>query len=119
MMEDDAVQSPLAARLFESFTSEAPGFISVVTLIELVCVLRSSYDATREQIHRLIETLLRSRGLIIEGRDLVHVALSAYSQGAADFADYLIQSHGHATGCDYSVTFDRKASTSARMKLLR
>jgi predicted nucleic-acid-binding protein len=119
MMDDDAVQSPIANRLFESFTAEAPGLISLVTLIELVWVLRSSYDATREQTQRAIEILLRSRGLIIEGRDLVRLALSAYSQGTADFPDYLIESHGHAAGCDYSVTFDRNASISAGMKLLR
>ena len=32
--QDDAIQTPIATRLFESFNSEKPGFISVVALIE-------------------------------------------------------------------------------------
>jgi predicted nucleic-acid-binding protein len=43
MMQDDPVQSPLATSLFDSFTAEDPGFVSLVTLAETVWVLRSSY----------------------------------------------------------------------------
>lgn len=119
VMQDDPVQSPLATKLFDSFTTESPGFVSLVTLIEAVWVLRSSYDANREHIQRVVGTLLRSRGVRVERSDLVWLALGAYSRGAADFADYLIERCGAAAGCDYSVTFDREASISARMKLLK
>ena len=119
MMEEDPVQGPVAARLFASFEPGNPGYISLVTLVELVWVLRSSYDATREQIQRVISALLRSRGLRLERSDLVWMALSAYSKGTADFADYLIERCGNAAGCDYSFTFDREAANSAGMKLLR
>lgn len=119
MMEDDPVQTPIAGRLFASFAPENPGYVSMVTLVELVWVLRSSYDATREQIQRVIATLLRSRGLRVERSDLAWLALSAYSRGTADFADYLIERGGKAFGCDYSVTFDRDAANSAGMKLLQ
>ena len=119
MMDDDPVQSPIATRLFASFGTEHPGYISLVTMAELVWVLRSSYEATREHIQRVISTLLRSRGLRVERSDLVWLALSAYSKGTADFADYLIERCGNAAGCDYSVTFDRDAANSAGMKLLR
>jgi predicted nucleic-acid-binding protein len=117
--QDDVVQSASATRLFESFSSDAPGFISVVALIETVWVLRSFYDSSRQQIQRVIQTLLRARGVVVERSDLVGTALSAYSQGNADFADYLIERHGRAAGCDYSMTFDRDVANTAGMKLLR
>jgi predicted nucleic-acid-binding protein len=117
--QDDAVQTPIATRLVESFTADEPGFISLVTLAEMIWVLRSFYDAPRERIQRVIETLLRSSGLRLERSDLVWIALHAYSRGTADFADYLIERCGHDAGCDYSVTFDRDAAVFAGMKLLR
>lgn len=119
MMDDDSVQSPIATRLVESLGPEKLGYVSMVTLAELVWVLRSSYDATREHVQRVISALLRSRGLRVERSDLVWLALSAYSKGTADFADYLIERCGNAMGCDYSVTFDRDAANSAGMRLLR
>lgn len=119
IVQDDPIQSDSATQLFESFTGESPGFISIVALIETVWTLRSFYDAPRTRIQRVIETLLRSRGVIIEHRDLVWIALGEYSRGNADFADYLIEQRARAAGCDYTLTFDRDAVATAGMKLLR
>ena len=117
--QDDPIQSAVATRLFESLTPEEPGFVSTVALIETVWVLRSFYDVSRNHLQRVIDTLLRTRGVVVERSDLVWTALSAYSRGNADFADYLIERHGHAAGCDYTLTFDRDAVNSAGMKLLK
>jgi len=117
--QDDAVQLPLVTRLFESLSAEEPGFISLVALIEMVWVLRSFYDASRNQIERVVEMLLRARGVIVEQRALVWMALHAYSRGNADFGDYLIECSGREAGCEHTFTFDRDAVNTAGMKLLR
>ena len=117
--QDDPMQTPVAARLFESFNSEKTGFISVVALIETAWVLCSFYDVTRKQLHRVIETLLRTRGVVVERSDLVWMALSAHSRGNADFADYLIERYGRDAGCEYTLTFDRDAANMMGMKLLK
>lgn len=117
--QDDLVQSPVATRLLESFTPEDPGFVSLVALIETVWVLRSSYDATRSQIQHVVEMLLRASGLVVEQRDLVWAALRAYDRGNADFGDYLIEGAGHGAGCEFTLTFDRDAASTAGMRLLR
>lgn len=119
IMQDDSIQTPIATRLFESFSPEDPGYISAVALIETVWVLRSLYDANREHIQRVVDILLRSRGVVIERSDLVWIALGTYSRGNADFGDYLIERFGVAAGCEYTLTFDRTASRSAGMKQLR
>ena len=119
IMQDDSIQSPIATRLFDSFSPDAPAYICAIALIETVWVLRSTYDANREHIQRVLDILLRSRGVMVERSDLVWMALRASSEGSADFGDYLIEQLGAAAGCDCTVTFDRDASKSARMKLLR
>src|SRR5258708_38654068 len=93
--------------------------MSVVALIETVWALRSYYDASRPQIQRVIEPLLRTRGVRVERSDLVWTALGAYSRGNADFGDYLIVRHGHAAGCEFTLTFDRDASHTAGIQLPR
>lgn len=119
MTQDDAIQSPIATRTFEAFTPEKPGFVSIVTLIETVWVLRSFYDASRKQIQTAVEKLLRSRGVIVDRSDVVWVALGEYAGGNADLADYLIERLGHAAGCDYTLTFDHDAANTAGMRLLK
>lgn len=119
LTQDDHLQSTLATRLFESLTPEEPGFVSTVALIETVWVLRSFYDVARNDLQPILDTLLRTRGVVVERSDLVWMALSAHSRGTADFADYLIERHAHAAGCDYTLTFDRDAVNTAGMKLLK
>ena len=119
LTQDDNIQSSAATRLFESLTPEEPGFVSTVALIETVWVLRSFYDVSRTHLQRIIDTLLRTRGVVVERSDLVWMALSAHSRGNADFADYLIERHAHAAGCEYTLTFDRDAVNTAGMKLLK
>jgi predicted nucleic-acid-binding protein len=47
IMQDDAKQSPKATKLMEALTVDAPGFVSQVSIIELVWVLGGSYELTR------------------------------------------------------------------------
>ena len=50
--QDDAIQTPIATRLFESFNSEKSGFISVVALIETAWVLCSFYDEANGRLRQ-------------------------------------------------------------------
>jgi predicted nucleic-acid-binding protein len=116
--QDDPAQSVAAAKLMESLSAEAPGFIATVVVVELVWVLQSCYRSKRDEVVRVLETLLRSKELIVEQAELVWQALRRFSTGS-DFADCLIERCGHAAECQYTVTFDQNASTAAGMKLLR
>ncbi|HEX3103361.1 MAG TPA: type II toxin-antitoxin system VapC family toxin [Terriglobales bacterium] len=119
LVQDDAEQSAAAESLLKTFTAEAPGFISAVSIIELVWVLQSCYEAGRHDIRAVMEDLLRTRELVVERAELIWQSLRIFTQGKADFADCVIERCGHAAGCDYTITFDRDAATSAGMKLLR
>ena len=119
LVQDDPEQSNAVARLFDTFTAEAPGFISAVSTIELVWVLQSCYKAGSHDIQGVIEHLLRTRELLIERAELIWQSLRIFTKGNADFADCVIERCGQAAGCDHTVTFDQNAAKSAGMKLLR
>jgi predicted nucleic-acid-binding protein len=119
VMQDDPRQSPLATRLVESLTAEAPGFVSVVVLVELVWVLTGSYGLSRAQTATVLGTLLRSRELVVERAEWVSQALKRYSGAGADFADALIERLCSGAGCSSTVTFDAGAVKAAGMSLLR
>jgi predicted nucleic-acid-binding protein len=116
--QDDPVQSAAATKLIDSLSADAPGFVAMVVVVELVWVLQSCYRGKRDEIVRVLETLLRSKELIVERAELVSQALRRFSAGHADFADCLIERCGHAAECQYTVTFDRNAASAAGMKLL-
>lgn len=71
IMQDDPKQSPKATRLVESLTSEQPGFMPLVAIVELVWVLSSSYRLDREQLVEALDLLLRSKEIVVDRADLV------------------------------------------------
>ena len=118
VMQDDRRQSPRATRLIESLTSDQPGFVPLVAVVELVWVLSSSYGLNRGQIAEALDLLLRSKELVIDRGDLVLQAQRRFAKGGADFADCLIERIAHAQGCETSMTFDASAVKAAGMTLV-
>jgi len=118
VMQDDPRQSPRATRLIESLSAEDPGFVPVVTLVELVWVLMGSYALDRKQVATVLEALLRSKELVVDRADLVTQALARFSAGRADFADTLIERIASAAGCTATMSFDSGAVKAASMTLV-
>ncbi len=118
IMQDDPKQSPKATRLIERLTTDEPGFIPLVAIVELVWVLGSCYGLDREQIAAAIELLLRSKELIVDRADQVTRAQRRFKEGGADFADCLIERIAHGAGCGATMTFDAGAAKSAGMTLV-
>lgn len=118
VIQDDPGQSPRATRLIESLTVEAPGFVSVVSIVELVWVLTGCYGSTRDEICAVMEALLRTRELVIADADTIWKALRLFRDGKADLADCLIERSASAAGCSHTVTFDRGAVKACGMKLI-
>ncbi|SCK09530.1 Predicted nucleic-acid-binding protein, contains PIN domain [Variovorax sp. HW608] len=118
IMQDDARQVAKANKLVESLTIEEPGFLSLVSIVELVWVLGSSYELKRQQIAQSLDALLRTKELVIDRAELVGKALRVYGGTSADFADCLIQITSAGAGCDRTMTFDKGAAQNAGMTLI-
>ena len=119
IMQDDVKQSPKAIKLVESLTADAPGFVPLVVIIELVWVLGSSYELTRHQIGKTLDMLLRTKEVVVDRADHVVKALRVFNASSADFADCLIERTASAMGCSATMTFDVGAARSAGMTLIR
>ena len=116
--QDDPVQSPKASELIESLTTLSPGFVSLVSVVELVWVLQSCYQCAKNDIVVVLETLLRTRELTVEHAEVIWQALRRFTANNADFADCLIERCAHAAGCEYTATFDLSAAKAAGMERL-
>jgi predicted nucleic-acid-binding protein len=118
LTHDDPAQTTAAIRVLDSLSQDSPGFLSLIVIAELVWVLEGSYRFKKNEIERVLDTLLRSKELVIERAEIVFQSLRKFSASRADFADCLIERCGHAADCQSTVTFDQNAA-SAGMKLLR
>jgi predicted nucleic-acid-binding protein len=118
LTKDDLDQGSRVKELLRTLTPESPGFISLISLIELVWVLRSRYFVNKGQLIQHLEQLLNSSELVLESHAAVTQALDRFAGAKADLADCLIERCGHLAGCRDTVTFDVGASKSAGMRLL-
>lgn len=111
LAQDDPVQSPRATRLIEHLlTEDRPGFISLVTIVETVWVLRRSFRMSDAAIAAVLEKILQTDSLVIQNQREVHFAADALRNGSGEFDDALIGALGRWGGCSHTVTFDRKAA---------
>jgi len=111
LTQDDPAQSAKATDILERrLTANNSGFISVVTMAEIVWVLDRAYRLTSREIAAIVERLLQVEVLSIEHEQEVFTALVALKQGRGSFSDALIAELGARAGCSRTLTFDRKAA---------
>ena len=118
LVQDDPEQSALASRLIDGLTVERPGFIALLTLAELVWVLRRAYGYRHELGRQTLAAILTTMEFQIEDRALALAALRDYENGGADYADCLIAQGALRAGCEAVYTFDRKATRHSGFRLL-
>lgn len=119
IMQDDPKQSLKASKLIESLGEPDRGYISLVAVVELVWVLSSCYDLSREQLALALEAMLRTKQFVVEHADQVVRALRVFKASKADFADCLIERSATHAGCERTVTFDVGAAKHAGMSLIQ
>lgn len=118
LVQDDPDQSAAASALIENLTETDPGYLSLVTVVELYWVLRRAYKVNDGRCAELVEGLLDARELRVDHDAVVRAALTA-NRGGLDFADAVVAELGRAAGCDHTVTFDQRAARDGSMRILR
>ena len=118
IMQDDPGQARRATALMEGLTEDAPGFLSLVCVTELVWVLESAYGLARNQVVDVLTKLIGIDVLKIERHAVVTAAIRGYRNGKAEFADCLIERSSAHAGCERTMTFDRVAARTANMMLV-
>ena len=118
IMQDDPQQARKANGLIESLSPQEPGFVPIVAVIELVWVLTKPYELNREQVAQAIDTLLRTKEIILDRAEQIAQALRLYKTSTADIADCLIERLAANAGCARTMTFDTKAAKLIGMTLI-
>jgi predicted nucleic-acid-binding protein len=117
-LQDDVGQSPASAVLFDSLSPQNPGYVSLVTLVELIWVFDRTYRKPRNEISAFLRGLLESNDMVLEKYDAVSQAFRRFDSSNADFSDCLIERLCASAGCSKTMTFDVGAAKSAGMVLL-
>jgi predicted nucleic-acid-binding protein len=111
LAQDDPVQSPRATEIITQQLSEQdPGFVSLVTILEVYWVLKSVFRRTRQDLASDIEKVLSADTLEIQNEQDVYNALIALRAGIGSFEDALVGSLGIWRGCSSTLTFDNDAA---------
>ena len=118
IMQDDPKQSAMATQLIESLEADSPGFVTLVSVIELYWVLTSCYNLKAEQVKQALLVLLQAKQIVVDCADQVLRALRIFGTGKADFADCLIERIAASAGCTHTMTFDVGAAKHAGMTLV-
>jgi predicted nucleic-acid-binding protein len=111
LAQDDLKQSPRATEIIERrLTEQEPGFVSLVTILEVVWVLKSLFKRSRQEIANDIEMLLAADTLEVQNEQEVYSAVVSLRNGIGTFEDALIGSLGAWRGCSAIWTFDEDAA---------
>ena len=111
LAQDDPAQSPRATEIVERrLTVQEPGFVSLVSVLEVVWVLKSLFKRSRQEIANDIEMLLAADTLEVQNEQEVYTAVVSLRNGIGTFEDALIGALGVWRGCAATLTFDEDAA---------
>ncbi len=119
LLADDGPQHQLAAKLIdENCSPHEPAFISDVVLAEIACFLTRRLRLSRAKVVDHLTALLNNSHLLFANSVAALLAVIAYRDGRADFADYLVAALNREHGVDRIFTFDQDAARDGALVLL-
>ena len=111
LTHDDPKHSRRAAEIIERrLTEQEPGFVSLVSILEIAWVLKSLFKRSRQEIANDIEMILAADTLEVQNEQEVYYAVVSLRNGIGTFEDALIGSLGAWRGCSATLTFDEDAA---------
>jgi predicted nucleic-acid-binding protein len=106
---DDPIQSPLALGFLATLSSDRPGVLNPIVLVETAWTLRARYKYPMLEILDHIKNFMGSTAYHIIDRDAVSEALATSRKHSIDFADALIGEINRLAACTTTMTFDEGA----------
>ncbi len=108
LTQDEPAQYAKAAAFIEAATEKGEQFlVNAAVLCELVWVLGSVYQYSRDEIADALEQMFATAQFEIERLDEARQALSDFRRTRAGFSDALIGRINRALGAEHTATFDR------------
>ena len=116
LIGDDPQQTPIAEHAFLEAIANGGVYLPDVVLAEVAWVLRG-YELSRYTRHALLERLVRTRGVVVDGIDAVIEALDLFRQGG-DLADQLILARAASANAMPVLSFDKRFAEQQGVELL-
>jgi predicted nucleic-acid-binding protein len=111
LAQDDPVQSRRATEIItQQLSEEEPGFVSLVTILEVFWVLKSVFRRSRQDLASDIEKVLSADTLEVQNEQEVYNGVIALRTETGSFEDALVGSLGIWRGCSTTLTFDKAAA---------
>ena len=119
LTQDDPPQFARAAAFIDAASEREEQFlINAPVLCELVWVLATVYEYSREEIGQALEQIFTTAQFEIERLDEARQALGDFRSSKADFSDALIGRINRSLGAKHTVTFDRDLKAVETFRLL-
>ena len=120
LVRDDEKQALIVYnRLKKAELAHEKLFIPLVVLLEILWVLESAYDMSRNEILDSLEDLRKMPILEFEEERVLDLLITSGRKTRADLADLLISHSANCSGCDSILTFDKKASKQPIFQLMK
>jgi predicted nucleic-acid-binding protein len=119
LTQDDSAQFAKAAAFIDAASERDEQFlVNTAVLCELVWVLATVYDYSREEIAQALGQIFATAQFEIERLDEARQALGDFRSSKADFSDALIGRINRSLGAKHTVTFDRDLKAVETFRLL-
>lgn len=119
LVRDDAQQAEIVYRLLKRVEEKNETlFVPLLVVLEIIWVLESVYDISREEICASLRELLLMPILTFEAESAVQSALATAQISKIDLSDLLIAHSAKFSRCDAVLTFDKKAAHFALFEQL-
>jgi predicted nucleic-acid-binding protein len=120
LVRDDEKQAQAVKKiLLDAEKKGAALFIPLAVTLELIWVLSSVYERTREEIVRVLENVLILSVFQVEEHERVATLCRIAPKHDSDLADLLIGLTSRDKGCETTLTFDKKAARSGLFTLVQ
>ncbi len=93
-------------------------FVNHIVLAEAVWVLANPLHQPKAVVVDVLEGLLAAANVVIDRRDVVLAAVTAFRQGKPGFTDHLIGHVNRMAGCETTVSFDKDTRHSPTFRRL-
>jgi predicted nucleic-acid-binding protein len=96
-----------------------PYFIGLVVLTEFAWVMRTAFGNTKAELLFALTQISAHPEFRFSNREIVERALDDYTNGAADFSDYLLLRDALSAGAAIVATKDKKAARHPSFRLVK
>ena len=119
LVRDDEAQADKTRKRFKAAeTNKDPLFVPNLVVLETIWMLEKVYEVERNMILISISNLLSMPSLMFESQTAIHNFIRSAEDSRYDLSDLLIAHSAHQSGCESTLTFDKKASKFALFEML-